>query len=95
MTKNGKRELLSSVRAEYLKVGKVENGRILDQFVRATGYHRKYAISLLKHGPSTRSKQKRGNRRRYGLDVVAALARYGRRVGICAGNGCNRFCRKW
>jgi hypothetical protein len=91
MTKNGKRELLVWLRAQYVKARKVEKGRILDQFVLATGYHRKYAIDLLKHGPPTRTKQKRGSRRRYGLDVVAGLAQVWKASGHLCGKRLQPF----
>jgi hypothetical protein len=51
MTKLGKRELILAVRLRYSRASKAEKGRILDEFVATTGYHRKYAIRLLKHGP--------------------------------------------
>jgi hypothetical protein len=74
MTNKGKRELLKAVRPRYLKAGKTQKGRILDEFSAATGYHRKYAIHLLVHGPPRRSKRKLGRRLTYGPDVIAALA---------------------
>ncbi len=74
MTNQGKRELLKAVRPRYLKASKAQKSRILDEFVAATGYHRKYAIHRLLHGPPKRSKTKRGRRLTYGPDVVAALA---------------------
>lgn len=91
MTKNGKRELVASLRAGYLKAGRGEKGRILDQFVRATGYHRKYAIGLLKHGPPAEGKGKRGSRRRYGRDVVAALAQVWKAGGYLCGKRLQPF----
>ena len=35
--------------AQYRKGDKSEKGRILDQFVKATNYHRHYAAWLLRH----------------------------------------------
>jgi hypothetical protein len=57
MTKKAKRELLEAVRPRYLKDGKDEKERMLDKFVTATGYARKYAIHLLKNGAPRRSKK--------------------------------------
>jgi hypothetical protein len=74
MTNQGKRELLKAVRPRYLKASRAQKSRILDEFVAATRYHRKYAIHLLLHVPPRRSKKKRGRRLTYGPDVVAALA---------------------
>jgi len=43
------RELLEMVRPRYLKASKIEKQKILDEFTSATGYHRKYAIRVLKN----------------------------------------------
>jgi hypothetical protein len=74
MTPHGKRELLLVVRPRYLKASKVEKSHILDEFVANTGYHRKYAIHLLKHGPPMRSVVSRpGRPRGYTSEVDRAL----------------------
>ena len=73
MTKKSKWELLDAVRPRYQKAGRKEKGMILEQFVAATGYHRKYAIWLLKHGAPEGKKQRRERGRVYGRDVVAPL----------------------
>ena len=49
MSLNSKRELLEVVRPRYLKASKVEKQKMLDEFTSATGYHRKYAIRVLKN----------------------------------------------
>lgn len=73
MTKLAKRELLEAIRPRYLKAGKSEKGRILDEFTAVTGYNRKYAIHLLRNGrPRWRGKRV-GRRWTYGPEVVAAL----------------------
>ena len=41
---------LAAIQARYLKAGRVEKGQILDEFVAATGYHRRHAVRLLRHG---------------------------------------------
>jgi hypothetical protein len=46
-----KHELTMALRARYWKASRTEKGQILDTFVEATGYHRKYALTLLRHGP--------------------------------------------
>jgi len=46
---------------------------MLDEFVAATGYHRKYAIRLLKHGHRRRNNQKHGLQKVYQGAVVVAL----------------------
>jgi len=73
MTKNGKRELLEAVRPRYLRASKAEKGRILNEFVATTGYHRKYAVRLLRHGPPRRPARPRQVRRIYTPLVVQAL----------------------
>jgi hypothetical protein len=49
MSLKSKRELLEVIRPRYLKVNKAEKQKILDEFTSATGYHRKYAIRVLKN----------------------------------------------
>jgi hypothetical protein len=44
-----KRELLEAIRPRYLKANKAEKQKILDEFTSAAGYHRKYAIRVLKN----------------------------------------------
>ncbi|MGA9531293.1 MAG: transposase family protein [Anaerolineales bacterium] len=73
MTRQSKLELLAALRPRYKKANKKEKGRILDQFCAATGYNRKYAIDLMRHGPHKGKGKKQGRRRRYGPDVIAVL----------------------
>jgi hypothetical protein len=49
MSLKSKRELVETVQPRYLKASKVEKQKILDEFTSATGYHRKYAIRVLKN----------------------------------------------
>lgn len=93
MTKKAKRELLEAVRPRYLKAGKGEKGRILDEFVAATGYARKYAIHLLKNGAPRRSKKsgRIGRRPTYGRDVVAALEKVWQASGRICGKRLRPF----
>lgn len=73
MSQRSKRELLESIRPRYLKANKSGKGRILDEFVAATGYHRKYAIRILKHGRKRRAGRKCGRRKEYQGEVVTVL----------------------
>lgn len=73
MSQRSKRELLQAVRPRYLKAHKTGKSRILDEFVAATGYHRKYAIRLLKKGPGAKARKKKGRRKEYKGAVVQAL----------------------
>lgn len=88
MSLKSKRELLDVVRPRYLKAKKLEKQIMLDEFTSATGYHRKYAIRVLKNqGPAqTRLKKKPQTYPTiYGGEVVQALEQlweiYGR---ICS-----------
>lgn len=46
-----KHELAAALQGRYVKAGRKEKGQILDEFVAATGYHRKRAVGLLRQGP--------------------------------------------
>jgi hypothetical protein len=73
MSQQSKRELLETIRPRYLKASKRGKARILDEFVAATGYHRKYAIRVLKHGRKASGLRKKGRRKEYQGEVVAVL----------------------
>jgi hypothetical protein len=73
MTKPSKRELVLAVRLRYSRASKTEKGRILDEFVATTGYHRKYAIRLLRHGPPPIPSGRRRVHLVYGQAVKQAL----------------------
>ena len=72
MSRGSVLEYTEAVRERYLTAGKKEKGRILDEFVLVTGYHRKAAIRLL-HRDGSRRRKRRGRQRRYGQEVVDAL----------------------
>jgi len=71
--RESKHELADAQRARYLKAGRKEKGRILDEFVAATGYHRKRAVHLLRHGPPPARVGHGGRPRVYSAVVVGAL----------------------
>jgi hypothetical protein len=73
MSQRSKRELLDEIRPRYLKAKKSKKKAMLDEFVAATGYHRKYAIRILKHGRPRRSGKKHGLPKVYQGEVVVAL----------------------
>jgi hypothetical protein len=74
MSQRSKRELLEVIHPRYLKARRSEKKIILDEFVAATGYHRKYATRLLKHGrPRRWSGKKHGLAKVYQGAVVTAL----------------------
>jgi hypothetical protein len=84
MTLMARRELIKTVRDRYWRANKKQKTLILNEFVAITGYHRKYALTLLGRrgvadrgrGPriptATRSRQRR---RIYTQDVTDALVR--------------------
>jgi hypothetical protein len=94
MSLKSKQELIEVVRPRYLKAGKVEKQKILDEFTCTTGYHRKcrhgatatHAIWVLKNGVPKRQRRKRtGYRTIYRGEVEQVLEQiwevYGR---ICS-----------
>jgi hypothetical protein len=95
MTGKGKRELLAALRPSYLRANRSEKGRMLDQFVLATGYHRKYAIHLLKHGPPKPTRQPRTGHSPYGIIVVQALTHIWEQSGYLCGRRLHAFLPLW
>jgi len=85
MSQRSKREMIESIRPRYLKANRATKTQILDEFVATTGYHRKYALRVLKHGPKPKGLKKRGRQKIYQGEVVQALEQiweiYGR---ICS-----------
>jgi hypothetical protein len=85
MSAKSRDELLTAIRPQYLKSDVGSKKELLDGFVTATGYNRKYAVTLLSKGiqrtgyPKDRSKT-------YDKDVVEVL--------IVLWNTANRICAK-
>ena len=75
MTRGSVKEYLEAVQGRYQKATRQEKGRILDEFVRVTGYHRKAAIRLLARGYEKGGTNRPGRPKEYGLEVLAALKR--------------------
>lgn len=75
MSQRSKREMIEAIRPRYLKASRAGKEQILDEFVATTGYHRKYAIRILKHGPKPKGLKKPGRHRVYQGEVVQALER--------------------
>lgn len=86
MSPKSKQELLEVLRPRYLKANKVEKQKMLDEFAAATGYHRKYAIRVLKNQVQNHhNKKSKGYKAIYRGEVVSVLEQiwdiYGR---ICS-----------
>lgn len=60
MTQTSKQELLSEVKARYLKVGLKGKIKILDEFCHNTGYNRKYAIRVLQAAHRYKARKQTG-----------------------------------
>ena len=76
MSLSARRELLEATAKRYQLASKQEKKAILDEFTAATGYHRKYAITLLKnYQPDQRTKplRRRDKPRLYTTEVQEAL----------------------
>lgn len=73
MTRASIREYTEAVRGRYLWASKKEKGRILDEFTKVIGYHRKAAIRLLHRGNQPRANKKRGRPRQYSAAMAGAL----------------------
>jgi hypothetical protein len=66
-------ELIAALSGRYGEAGRIERGRILDEFVVVTGYHRKHAMRVLRSGPTGSRHGPRPGRRIYGEAVREAL----------------------
>ncbi|MCJ7624072.1 MAG: ISNCY family transposase [Anaerolineaceae bacterium] len=86
MTLRSKRELLEMMHPRYLKASKARKTQILDEFIAATGYHRKYAIRVLKRGLRPRGLRKKSGRQKvYQGEVVGVLKQIWEILGrICS-----------
>ncbi len=73
MSFQAKRELLAQTTARYQAARPAQKTKILDEFVAATGYTRKYAIRVLRHPPPVAAAITRPRAPRYGPPVQAAL----------------------
>lgn len=85
MSQRSKRELWETIQPRYLKANKAGKHKILDEFIAATGFHRKYAIRILRHGYPRGHYKKKGKTPIYRGEVIQILEQvweiYGR---ICS-----------
>ncbi len=86
MSKSGRREVLLSLQPQYRQASWGQKQGLLDGFVAATGYDRKYAIGLLNRDVAE-VPYKRDRKRLYGNDIREVLLEIWRKAG-------NRLCSK-
>lgn len=90
MSRKGTQELVDRLRHRYLRAGRVEKTKILDEFVAVTGMHRKSAVRVLGQGYAL-SRERRGRPRIYGGTVVAMLVTIWRICGQICGKRLHPF----
>ena len=73
MSQRSKQELLDAIRSRYRRAKKGEKQHILDEFVAATLYHRKYAIRVLNQAVRRKHPKKRVRLKIYQGEVVVVL----------------------
>jgi hypothetical protein len=73
MTRASIKEYAEAIRIRYFRASKKEKGKILDEFIKVTGCHRKAAIRLLRHGDEPKGRKRPGRPPKYNNDVVKAL----------------------
>src|SRR5512137_2148393 len=73
MTRGSIMEYTAAVRDRYHSGNKMDKGKILDEFVKVTGLHRKAAIRLLNCSGWSKVVKRSGRPRKYGTTVVEAL----------------------
>ena len=73
MTRRSIMEYAEALRNRYFRASRGEKGKMLDEFTRVTGFHRKAAIRLLNRLRQPGAGKRRGRRRRYGTAVADAL----------------------
>ena len=73
MTRGSIREYTEAVRGRYLRASKKEKGRILDEFTKVVGCHRKSATRLLCQGTQPKASKRGGRPRQYSAIVTEAL----------------------
>jgi hypothetical protein len=74
VTERARREYAEALRPRYEAADRGERGRMLDEYCRATGSHRKAAIRALRRQPTRRGRAP-GRPRRYGPELLPALER--------------------
>lgn len=73
MTRGSTLEYVAAVRERYFAGSKKDKTKILDEFIRVTGQHRKSAIRLLRRTRRQKPAKRRGRRPQYSAAAVRAL----------------------
>ena len=73
MTRRSILEYAQALRPRYRKASKEEKSKMLDEFIKVTGFHRKAAIRLLNRVNRLPPGKRRGRKRKYGSEVAEAL----------------------
>jgi len=85
LRQESKHELVAAIRERYFGASRGEKGKILDEFIASTGYHRKWGIRLLRGGPPKSRKGRGGRPRVYSAVVVGALRQVAEESGWLCG----------
>jgi len=73
VTRRSVLEYAEALRPRYRKASKEEKSKMLDEFTKVTGLHRKAAIRLLNRVSRFTTGKRRGRKRKYGSEVAIAL----------------------
>lgn len=73
MTRGSILEYIAAAKARYFKASKKNKGKILDEFVNNTGYHRKSAIRVLGNSGRSKKVNKQGRPKKYPSEVSGEL----------------------
>ena len=73
MRRSSVKEYTESMMRHYRGASRAEKSRLLDEFTRVTGYHRKSAVRLLSGVKTARPPGQRGRPPVYGEDVREAV----------------------
>jgi anti-anti-sigma factor len=90
-----KDDLIKALYARYRRAPRHEKNRILDEFCAATGYHRKYAIQVLRRPRRPRPPRRRGRPMLYAPEVDRLLAMIWRAAGAPGARRLKRELAKW
>jgi hypothetical protein len=75
MSLGARKETTSSLAARYAQAGRKEKSRILNEFVKLTGFHRKHAITVLRKGYSDTPRKSTVSARVYDDEVRETLTK--------------------